>query len=124
ESTVRNDRSGYGDALVNVGRDFGSASRLQGIMDMGNLAQFPLDPKGRVVARGPTGDTPLSVAAHEAGHLFLAYASVRDPNNPAARPMLGFQNAHWVFNFNSDASLLEGNRIRDDGAGSSPRFST
>ena len=38
--------------------------------------------------------------------------------------MLGFQNAHWVFNFNSDASLLEGNRVRDGGAGTSPEFST
>jgi len=124
ESTVRNHRSGYGDPPVDVGRDFGSVSRLQGIMNMGNLAQFPPDPKGRVAARGPTGDTPLSVAAHEAGHLFLAYASVRDPNNPSARPMLGFQGAHWVFNFNSDASLLEGNRIRDGGPGASPRFTT
>ena len=124
ESTVRNHRSGYGDAQVDVGRDFGSARRLQGIINLGSLSQFPLDPKGRVLARGPTGDTPLSVAAHEAGHLFLAYASVRDPDRPGARPMLGFQNAHWIFNFNSDASLLEGNRIQDGGAGVSPRFTT
>jgi len=29
--------------------------------------------------------------------------------------MLGTQLAHWAFTFNSEASLLEGNRIRDNG---------
>jgi uncharacterized protein (TIGR03437 family) len=51
-------------------------------------------------------------------------ASVRDPANPEARPMLGGQNAHWSFNFNSEASLLEGTRIRDNGETQDPRFET
>ena len=38
--------------------------------------------------------------------------------------MLGAQAAHWAFTFNSEASLLEGNRIRDNGVGASPRFTT
>jgi hypothetical protein len=38
--------------------------------------------------------------------------------------MLGIQNAHWAFAFNSEASLLEGNRIRDNGPEASPRFET
>jgi uncharacterized protein (TIGR03437 family) len=77
-----------------------------------------------VPARGPTGDTPITILAHEAGHLFLAYASIRDPGDPAARPMLGSQEAHWGFNFNSDASLLEGNRIQDGSPASVPEFTT
>lgn len=36
--------------------------------------------------------------------------------------MLGSQTAHWNFTFNSDASLMEGNRIQDNGPGASPRF--
>jgi uncharacterized protein (TIGR03437 family) len=124
ESTVRNHRSGYGDVQVDVGAEFGSKSRLQAVLNMGSLSQFPLDPKGRVPARARTGDTPVTILAHETGHLFLAYASIRDANDPNARPMLGFQNAHWVFNFNSDASLLEGNRIRDGGVDTRPEFST
>src|SRR5438552_3189724 len=36
--------------------------------------------------------------------------------------MLGIQQAHWAFNFNAEASVMEGNRIKDDGAGASPRF--
>lgn len=38
--------------------------------------------------------------------------------------MLGRQTAHWAFNFNSEASLLEGNRIEDMGAEARPRFRT
>jgi hypothetical protein len=49
---------------------------------------------------------------------------VRDPQNPDARPMLGRANVHWAFNFNSEASLLEGNRIQDNGGAASPRFIT
>ena len=123
ESTVRNHRTGYGDAIVDVGRDFGSASRLQGILNLGNLSQFPLDPKGE----GRRARVHRRYAAFggraRAGHLFLAYASIRG-SNPRLKPMLGFQSAHWVFNFNSDASLLEGNRIADAGPGTSPRFTT
>src|SRR5258706_6007567 len=36
--------------------------------------------------------------------------------------MLGLQQAHWAFNFNAEASFMEGNRIIDAGAGASPRF--
>ena len=126
EMTVRNDRTGYGDILVDDGKEYGSASRLQAVMNMGPLGQYPADTSGKVGGRGQvTGDTPLTILAHEAGHLFLAYVSVRDPENAAALPMLNNVNfAHWSFYFNSDASYLEGNRIRDDGSGVSPRFRT
>ncbi|HUS07066.1 MAG TPA: hypothetical protein VMZ52_12240 [Bryobacteraceae bacterium] len=124
ESTLRNNRSGYGDEKVDVGNEAGSKRRLQAILNMGPLDQYPRDPNAPVPARITTKDTSLSVLGHEAGHLFLAYVSVRDPDNPDARPMLGRQGSHWAFNFNSEASLLEGNRIRDNGPGASPRFTT
>lgn len=124
EITARNQRSGYGDSPVEAGVEFGSRRRLQAVMNMGPLYQYPEDPKGRVTARGPTGDSVLSVLAHEAGHLFLAFASVRDPEDPDARPMLGRAFAHWAFTFNSEASVMEGNRINDQGEGASPRFRT
>ncbi|HYP15405.1 MAG TPA: IPT/TIG domain-containing protein, partial [Bryobacteraceae bacterium] len=124
EATLRNNRSGYGDPKVEAGLEAGSKRRLQAIVNMGQLTQYPRNPNGRVPARLGAGDTPLSVLGHEIGHLFLAFASVRDPNDPDARPMLGRQGAHWDFKFNSEASLLEGNRINDRGPGSSPRFLT
>ena len=94
------------------------------MLNLGPLSNYPKDPNGVVPGRSTTGDTPITILAHEAGHLFMAYASVRDPNDPAARPMLGGQLAHWAFTFNSEASVLEGNRIRDNGPGVSPRFTT
>ncbi|MCC6858395.1 MAG: hypothetical protein IT158_07535 [Bryobacterales bacterium] len=124
ESPVRTTATGFGDDLVDVGRQFGSPYRLQAVMNMGPLSQYPKDPNGIVQARRLSRDTPLTVLAHEAGHLFLAFASVRDAEAPDERPMLGYQSAHWIFTFNSEASLLEGNRIRDDGPAASPRFTT
>jgi uncharacterized protein (TIGR03437 family) len=122
EVTVRNSRSGYGDSKTDVGTQAGSQKRLQAILNMGPLSQYPKDPNAKVPARLMVGDTPLTVIAHETGHLFLAYASVEDQDGNL--PMLGHQSAHWNFLFNSEASLLEGNRIRDNGAGASPRFQT
>jgi hypothetical protein len=124
EVTVRNQRSGYGDSLFDHGPDFGSPRRLQAVLNMGPLNQYPVDPNAVVPARFLSRDTPMTVLGHEAGHLFLAYASVKDPNDPTAKPMLGRQLAHWSFLFNSEASFLEGNRIRDDGPNASPRFTT
>ena len=118
EVTVRNRSSGTGEAPSDDAPEFGSPARLQAMMNMGHLSQYPTDPRGIVLARQQARDTPLTILAHEAGHLFLAYASIRDPNDPLLRPMLGFQNAHWYFGFNSDASLLEGNRIQDNGGNS------
>jgi uncharacterized protein (TIGR03437 family) len=124
EVTVRNHRTGYGDVPVEVGAEYGSPGRLQSVLNMGPLGEYPIDPNGPVAGRGGTGDTPVTLLGHESGHLFLAYASIRDPNDLSARPMLGSQLAHWAFTFNSEASLLEGNLIQDNGPDVSPRFLT
>ncbi len=124
EITVRNNRSGYGDTQVEVGEELGSASRLQSVLNMGPLNEYPINPNAAVPSRGPTGDTPLSILGHETGHLFVAYASVADPNDPSAHPMLDSALAHWEFTYDSEASFLQGNRIRDDGPAISPRFTT
>ncbi|MBI4892302.1 MAG: hypothetical protein HY821_16880 [Acidobacteria bacterium] len=125
ESTVRNYRTGIGDAVYDSGASYGSEYRLQAVLNMGPLRQYPRDPYARVGSRGLlTGDNTMTLIGHETGHLFLALASIRDPLNPDARPMLGTQLAHWSFNFNSEASLLEGNRIQDNGPGLVNRFLT
>jgi uncharacterized protein (TIGR03437 family) len=124
ESTVRSSGTGYGSPVQDSGQEYGSASRLQSLMNLGPLSQYPLNPVGIVNARVPSGDTPLTILAHEAGHLFLAFASVTDPSNPALQPMLGYGGVHWSFVYDSEASLLEGERIADYGDGVSPRFMT
>lgn len=127
EMTVRTRDRGTGDPPVDVGAQFGSPRRLRAVLNLGPLSQFPDDPNEFVPGRLLSRDTPLTILAHEAGHLFLAYASIRDPQEAEARPMLGYQQAHWAFTFNSEASLLEGNRIRDrwdTEPAAAPRFLT
>jgi uncharacterized protein (TIGR03437 family) len=124
EITVRTRREGIGDRAAETGTEYGSESRLQSVINMGPLSQYPADPYGIVPRRGFSRDTPMSVIAHEAGHLFLAYTSIREPGAARPKPMLCEDEAHWSFAFNSDASLVSGNRIRDNGPGASPRFTT
>ncbi len=119
EATVRTlNRTGYGETGHDTGVEMGSPRRLQSVLNMGPLGQYPASPDSRIRNRGETtGDTGLTILGHEAGHLFLAFASVRDPLDHTERVMLKPDGAHWSFNFNSEASLLEGNRIRDNGDG-------
>ena len=115
---LRSAGSGYGMAARDLGGQYGSPSRLKTVLNMGMVTQYPADPNGIVPARAPQGDTPLTILTHEAGHLFLAYASTADG------AMLGFQAAHWSFLYNSEASVMEGERIADRGANGSPEFLT
>lgn len=123
ELTVRSTwRAGFGDTVVDAGQQYGSANRLQAMLTMGPLSNYSPDPYGPVPLRGSTGDTPLSILAHEVGHLFLALASVRDEANAQARPMLTSDLAHWSAVFNAEASFIEGNRIEDKGETALPRY--
>lgn len=119
---VRTKVHGIGDELVDAGLSFASPRRLQAVLNMGPASTYPLDPYSPVGFRGRiTGDNTMTLLAHETGHLFLAMASVNIDGN---RPMLGAQSAHWSFNFNSEASLLEGNRIDDRGPSAEFRYLT
>ena len=105
--------------VVDFGELLGSAFRLQGVMYMGDLAKYPDEPHQRLGReQGLTLNTPLTVLAHEAGHRFLANVFYVDPATGAlSLDLLGRQLAHWSFFYNSEASLLEGNRIADRGVG-------
>lgn len=124
EDTVRSAGLGYGVAPLDSGSMYGSASRLRAVLNMGQLSQYYKDPNKVIDRRMAAGDTTLTTLAHETGHLFLAFASVPGPEGAPARPMLNPDGAHWSFVFNSEASLLEGERIADRGEGQSPRFLT
>lgn len=120
---ARSATEGINDFPTSEGTLYGSARRLQGVINMGPISQYPRDPNGILAQRGLAGDTPLTVLAHEAGHLWLAFVSVTD--ELGRPPMLNQNNfVHWAFTFNSEASLMEGNRIQDDGANANPRFRT
>ncbi len=117
EATVRSSGTGYSVAQQDYGLQYGSAARLRSVMNMGRLDYYPVDVTKTVPLRAAAQDTPLTALGHESGHLFLAYASIPDPAGSTAKPMLGYQAAHWSFVYDSEASLDEGEQITDLGSG-------
>ncbi|HYM11778.1 MAG TPA: hypothetical protein VEU62_13670 [Bryobacterales bacterium] len=130
ERNVRNRVLGIGGLLrsnpvFDNGSDWGSPARLQSFLNMGPLSNYPLDPGEIIPIFAISKNTTLTVLGQESGHRFLAYPRYLDPlTNQPSLGLLGRQQAHWSFFFNSDASVVEGNRIQDSGAGQSPRFKT
>ena len=118
---IRNRVQGFGRQLSDEGIAYGSPKRLEAVIDMGPVEGFPLNPNAPHSARAGTGDTGINIFGHEASHRYLVwFPSPKDSfgNNIYT----GRQGLHWNFNFNSEGSLVEGNRIVDQGEGVNPRF--
>jgi hypothetical protein len=112
EFTVANEVAGIGQQVYDSSRDFGSRGRLRSVVDLDQLSRFPDDPRQRFLGENNT----LSLMGQECGHRWLAFLDFKDSttNSPA---MLGRDEAHWSFFFDSDASHMEGNDIEDMGNG-------
>jgi hypothetical protein len=114
EVTVANDILGIGVRRFDASSEFGSGGRLNSIVLMDAISKFPDDPAAKFLGENNT----LSVLGQEAGHRWLAFVQFSDVNRQTSTALLGRDNAHWSFFFNSDASVMEGNRIQDLGGGS------
>jgi hypothetical protein len=125
-TSIRNYDLGIGPApefaqaqnVFDFGAIVGSPFRQQGLMFMGELSKYSDDPAARIGrGHGLGTSTPLTVLAHEAGHRYLARILFAEPeSNLLSAELLGRDFSHWSYYFNSNASLLEGNRIADRGA--------
>lgn len=128
EVNVRNEILGIGDLLspepvFDFGPEFGSRRRLVSFLNMGSLSSYPSDPTARIPLIGE--NSTLSVMGQEAGHRWGVYLEFINPSTGLpSTSLLGRDEAHWSFFFNSQASVLEGNAIEDYGEGASPRFET
>ena len=112
EFTVANEVAGIGQQVYDSSRDFGSRGRLRSVVDMDQLGRYPDDPRQRFLGE----NTTLSLLGQECGHRWLAFLDFRDGTvNSSA--MLGRDEAHWSFFFDSDGSHMEGNDIEDQGNG-------
>jgi hypothetical protein len=114
---IRNDASGIGRPVGNFGGGpaaFGSAGRLQGMLNMTSLRFYPSDPNQNIL--GFATDSMLDILGQESGHRWLAFLLFRDGNQDSSE-LLGRDRAHWSFFFNSDASEMEGNLWQDNGDG-------
>jgi hypothetical protein len=107
ELNVRNDVGGIGLGAMNHAAEWGSASQLASVVYMDSI-----DPYLRVDG--------LDLLAHEVGHRWLAYARFQSGTG-ASSALLGRGLSHWSFFYDTEASVLEGNQIQDDGGG---RFET
>ena len=111
--TLRNDVEGIGRDVYDANELVGGAKRFQTIVQMGDLSRYPSDPTAKFL----NPDSTLSLIAHEAGHRFLAFVEFEDPNGNVVDLLLGRQRAHWNYFHDSNASVMEGNDIRDNGDG-------
>ena len=81
---------------------------------MDSLGKYPDDPTQKFLGENNT----VSVLGQEAGHRWLVFLEFRDRTGQRSDALLGRDQAHWSFFFDSDASVMEGNDIEDLGGGS------
>ena len=108
---VKNDVSGIGQEIHDGSALYGSSGKLQGTIDMGNVAALgssPLDPHF---------ETALDTLAHEVLHRWSAYVRFKDSNGTVSTALLGEGQAHWSFLLDSKGSLQYGNQWQDNGNG-------
>ncbi|MFN7979101.1 MAG: hypothetical protein U0P30_13275 [Vicinamibacterales bacterium] len=113
EFTVANTVRGIGVPVSDDSREFGSSGRLQSIVNMDRILKYPADPAQRFLGE----DSVMSLLGQESGHRWLAFASFLDANRRPSNALLGRDDAHWSFFFDSDASVMEGNDIEALGGG-------
>ncbi|HYN02935.1 MAG TPA: hypothetical protein VE359_10855 [Vicinamibacteria bacterium] len=114
ETTVQNAITGIGQEVVSFADAYGSGGRLSSLVVMDDLGKYPADP----VQRANGENNTLALVAHETGHRWGATLQFRDASGASSDAWLGRQRAHWSFFCDSDASVLEGNEVEDQGGGS------
>jgi hypothetical protein len=114
EVTVANEVRGIGLTQFDASRDFGSAGRLRSFTVMDWIGKYPEDPLQTFLGENNT----VSVLGQEVGHRWLAFLEFRNHTGARSEALLGRDQAHWSFFFDSDASVMEGNDIEDLGGGS------
>ena len=114
EVTVANEVRGIGLSQFDASRDFGSAGRLRSYAVMDWIGKYPEDPLQTFLGENNT----VSVLGQEVGHRWLAFLEFRNHTGARSEALLGRDQAHWSFFFDSDASVMEGNDIEDLGGGS------
>lgn len=108
---IQNNIKGIGLTTFNYSKFF-NAPKMQGFLAMGWLGKFPDDPNVEFLFSNST----LEVMGQENGHRWLAYPQVM-VNGVKTLDLLGRDDAHWNFYMDTDASVMEGNDIRDNGDG-------
>jgi hypothetical protein len=112
EVTIKNDIQGINADIYDYSAQFGSAGQLQSYLALNQMSVFPDNPDTIAVRTYST----VAVLAHETAHRWLSYPLFKT-GSVNSGDLLGYQQAHWSFFFNADASLMEGHTIQDNGNG-------
>lgn len=110
-SQIKNDTQGIGLQPFDNSANFGSSGKLQGTIDMGDIANLSMDPLD------PKFDFTLDTISHEMMHRWAAYVKFRKPDGSISTDLLGKDGSHWSFLLSTDASLMYGNTWQDNGNG-------
>ncbi len=111
---VKNDTLGIGLPWPNEAGSYGSRTtgRLQGLIDMGNIASLESDPLL------PGFEKTLMILTHEQMHRWGANVKFLDPaTGMTSNAILSSDGMHWNFFLDSNSSALYGNHWRDNGDG-------
>ena len=115
EVTIANEVRGIGVDTYDLSHDFGSPGRLRSFVMMDWVDKYPQDPSTKFLGENNT----VSVLGQESGHRWLVFLEFLDrTTGQLSDQLLGRDQAHWSFFFDSDASVMEGNDIEDLGGGS------
>lgn len=100
---VRNDVRGIGWPVFDNGVDYGSPTRLQGVVDMAALGRYSFD------VSGPGYQLVLNTLAHEIMHRWSVMPRYRDAGGQLRDDLLGSDGVHWSWFADTDASVMYGN---------------
>jgi Glucodextranase, domain B len=109
--SVRNDTLGINQTVFDNSAYYGSNSKLQGTIDMGNVSTLAVNPYGEQL------NQTLTVLSHEFAHRFGAYVRYKLPDNSISTGLLGKDNSHWSYLLDSQGSVMYGNGWNDNGNG-------
>ncbi len=106
-SSVRNEVQGIGLPIFNNASFYGSADRLRGIVDMGNMKSLSFAPGA------PAYRNNLNIFAHELMHTFGVFVKYTNSAGVLSDDLRGAENVHWNYFLDSDASVMYGSDWRD-----------
>ncbi len=109
---AKNDIRGLGIPLSDHTKDYGSAGKMQTVLNMKRIGLY-----GRGAADDPDNGL-YAVWAQEAAHRWLVYFRLQRTSDPSkTEALLGRQFAHWKNNVQADGSIMDGYTWVDNGDG-------
>ena len=108
---VKNDVQGINQPIIDNTTAFGSAGKLQGTIDLGNVTQLAANPYG------PKLEETVTTLNHELMHRFGSYVRFKNPDGTLNTSLLGKDSAHWSYLLDSKGSIMYGNGWQDNGNG-------